>query len=414
MLMTETDARESQGTVSATVQFLRSLIVRYCDTDDLRTHDPYDIWQTRIGFLIKDGYNRHGYLGLAPAAAGALLDNFCNERLRSLYRPKEYAIVRAFAALCLGKLSRATGEKRWAAKAVRHLHWLADHSCTGFSGPCWGLGFRHAATRDLIYDANTPFSVITPYAMEAFASFADEPDGEEWRPFVRRIFSFFKHDIQVMEEDDEVLATSYGPFHDRTVVNAVSYNLFSHAMYLRYAPKSQIQELHQKIGKMYAYLRKQQRNDGSWLYSPHGRPFIDCFHSCIVLKNIVKANRLTKLEGAQDIVAVGYEYVTKSFFDEGSFLFKRFALRNKPGLVRFDLYDNAEVLQLAILVGDRSLTQSLIESILTHFYAEGHFYSEIDFLGVRRKRDMLRWAVMPFLYAVSLLLEQETERRWAR
>ena len=50
-----------------------------------------------------------------------------------------------------------------------------------------------------------------------------------------------------------------------------------------------------------------------------------------------------------DVVAAGYDYLKDSFLDQHHLLFKRFSVKNKPGLARFDLYDNAEALNLALL-----------------------------------------------------------------
>jgi len=72
-------------------------------------------------------------------------------------------------------------------------------------------------------------------------------------------------------------------------------------------------------------------------------------------------------------------------------------------LVRYDLYDNAEMLNLAILRGDTTLIESLPPLIEKKFMKGDDIFSQIDFLGVRRNRNHLRWAVMPYLYALSQL-----------
>jgi hypothetical protein len=87
--------------------------------------------------------------------------------------------------------------------------------------------------------------------------------------------------------------------------------------------------------------------------------------------------------------------------DTRHFLFKRFSVKNKPSIVKFDLYDNAEMLNLALLLGDRCVADKLIASIDRNFRAGTDIYSQIDLFGVRRSRNTLRWAVMPYLYALS-------------
>ena len=69
--------------------------------DDLSTYDPYDVWKTSWGFQVKQLYNRHPWVGLAPAAAVTVFDTFVNNGMRMGYHRQEYPIVRSTAALCL-------------------------------------------------------------------------------------------------------------------------------------------------------------------------------------------------------------------------------------------------------------------------------------------------------------------------
>jgi hypothetical protein len=146
-----------------------------------------------------------------------------------------------------------------------------------------------------------------------------------------------------------------------------------------------------------------QGGDGSWVYSPDGNSFIDCYHSCIVLKNLIKTDRRYPLAERRKCIDLGYDYLKRNFHMESKGLFKRFSVSNKPSLVRFDLYDNAEMLNLAVLMGDRDLVESLADAIEKAFEFRGHIYSQIDCFGRRHNVDTLRWAVMPYLYALSTM-----------
>jgi hypothetical protein len=181
--------------------------------------------------------------------------------------------------------------------------------------------------------------------------------------------------------------------------------MYAYSLFLPYASTERKQRIKAKVTKLYAYIRRHQRADGSWFYSPHGRSFVDCFHSCIVLKNVIKSDRIVGLDDSAALVAAGYKYLRKSFLDERHFLFKRFSVRNKPGLVRFDLYDNAEMLNLALLLGDLRLAQTLMASVFRYFCRHLDVYSQIDFIGGLKYKNTLRWAVMPFLYAISQMVQ---------
>ena len=379
------------------------LINKFCTGDDLKTFDPYDLWKTAGGFIVKNFYNHHPKLGLVPAALFTLYDVFLNNERRNFYTPQEYPIVRAWAALILLNLYRHNRKASTIDNVVLHLGWLKQNTCHGYSGYCWGLGFKYAVSKDLIYDSNMPLSTMTPYPLEAFVTYTEISKSDAYLDVIRSIYSFFENDIQILEETKEYLVTSYAPLPDRKVVNAVSYSMYSLAILLPYIDEMEHQRLGQKIKKLFAFIVKSQNADGSWFYSPEGHSFIDCFHSCVVLKNIIKTNRAFPLHDSDQVVAQGYLYLKNNFFVEKVGLFKRFSKSNKPSIVKFDLYDNAEMLNLAILMGDGSLVGELRKAIEKNFCVGEDIYSQIDIMGKKRNKNMLRWAVMPYLYALSLL-----------
>ena len=377
------------------------LIEHFCCRENLATHDPYDIWKTPLGFYVKDLFNRNRVMGLIPAGALTLFDTFLNGTARLFYARQEYPIVRALAALSLLNLHRRSGDPGYLDCVRGHLHWLAEHCCEGYAGACWGLGFRYPVSGAIIYDASTPFVTITPYAIEAFVAYEKLTGDHRYSSLVGSAYDFFDRDIHVMQEAEDWMATSYGPVPDRIVTNAVSYTMYAYALLLPYLDGEASSKALRRIGKLYTFVRLNQRSDGSWLYSPEGQSFIDCFHTCFVLKNLLKTSRLVDLPDSMAIVTHGYEYMKESMYDARSGLFRRFALSNKPSLVKYDLYDNAEVLGLAVTLGDDQLVASLSRAIDQYFCRGADVYSQIDGLGIRRNKNMLRWAVMPYVHALS-------------
>ncbi len=390
------------------------MIERYCIRSDLSTYDPYDVWKTRLGFACKDYFNRHRLVGLTPAAVMTLFDCLINDRVRLFYRRQEYPVVRALAALSLLAAYKTVGTARYLEYAKKHLEWLAANHCSGYCGIGWGIGFDHAVSSELRYSANTPFTTITPYCLEAFVRFEMITGEPCFHKVIRGIFRFFEEDIVVMEEAGDYMATSYGPMSDRVVTNAISYTMYAYSLLLSYIPDTMRVTIRDKIVKLYGFLRRTQQADGSWWYSPRGVSFVDCFHSCITLKNIIKTNATVPLEASQSVVEKGYRYVTTRLWDERAGLCRRFAVRRQPGIVRYDLYDNAEALGLAVLMGDDELAGCLERAIESAFCRGEHVFSKIDFCGMRRNRDMLRWAVMPYVYATAQRLgrmEKDTHDR---
>lgn len=377
------------------------LIEEFCLTENLKSYDPYDVWMTDFGIRVKQWYNTNKVLGLLPAAAVTVWDQFLNNTSRFGYEKQEYPTVRAMAALTLLNVYQKNGNKEVLIYAKNHVDWLIDHTCIGYSGLCWGLGFKWAAGDGLDYNENTPFTTHTPYVLEAIHNYVEITSDFTYVQHIRSVFDFYENDIQIIYEDEVVLATSYGPEKDRLVTNAVSYTLYAYAIFLVYFPEKGAM-IKGKIQKLYNFIQSKQLSNGSWLYEPDNpNSFIDCFHSCFILKNVFKANQIITLQNSQELIEAGYEYIKNEFFDENHKLFRRFTLSNKPSIVKFDLYDNAEVLNLSILLDDQILVSTLGLTIRDKFIEGNKIYSVIDWFGFKRNKNTLRWAVMPYLYALS-------------
>lgn len=379
-----------------------NLIKDTCLRTELSTYDPYDLWKSRIGYRAKDFYNRHRLAGLPSAAALTMYDRYVNNRLRLFYEKQEYPIVRALAAQALLLLDTLGTDSSLRAGARLHLKWLSENSCSGYHGPCWGLGFPYAVDRDLHYGRNTPLTTMTPYALEAFVMYMRATGEQEpWLSTIMGIYEFFEQDVPVLEETDDYLVTAYSTLPDRKVVNAVSYVMYSYSLLLPYLDQSHSERTKDKIQKLYNYVRSCQGADGSWPYSTQPPSFIDCFHSCFVLKNILKTARTVDLSGWSEVVVKGYEYLKRDLWVPSKGLVRRFAKANKPGMVRYDLYDNAEMLNVACMMRDFQLAETLVANIRAAFVHDGRIYSHIDWLGFRYGEGMLRWAVMPYCYALA-------------
>lgn len=377
------------------------LIERFCMQEHLECHDPYDIWMTDFGISIKQLYNSNKILGILPAAAVTIWDQFLNNKSRLGYKKQEYPTARAVAALTLLNLFDRSNNQEHLVFAKKHIDWLIANTSTGYSGLCWGLGFKWAAGDGLDYNENTPFSTHTPYVLEAIHKYIQATVDMEYVAHIKSIFEFYENDIQIMYEDETSLATSYGPDKDRIVTNAVSYTLYAYGIFLDYFPEKG-EMIKTKIQKLFNFIQGKQLSNGSWLYEPDNPDsFIDCFHSCFVLKNIYKTNQIVALNGSEDLLASGYHYVKESFYNPNYKLFKRFTLSNKPSIIKFDLYDNAEMLHLAILLDDKELVANLTTTLQEKFVSKNAIYSVIDFFNSKGNKNTLRWAAIPYLYALS-------------
>ena len=374
------------------------LLESYLLRDNLSTYDPYDIWKTNIGMQIKKLYYKNKYLGILPAGNLTIYDFYFNNRLRIGYQKQEYPVVRAQAVLALLNLYKREKDNKYLQYAKIHIDWLLKNSSQGYSGYCWGTGFQIVISDTLIYDKNVPFSTNTPYILEALFYYYQITNDNEILNVLKSVYQFYEKDLLILEEDEHLLITSYGPFKDRVVTNAVSYTMFAYSIFYQFIEEKEYIE--KKIKKMYNFIVSVQNQNGSWFYAPYDKDsFIDCFHSVFVLKNIIKTKKVIQLE-EDDTIEKGYSYIQNNFYDKNYKLYKRFSISNKPSIVKFDLYDNAEILLLAKLKKDFATVERLEKSIL-QFVDKDTIYSVIDFLGFRKNRDTLRWATMPYLLARS-------------
>jgi len=383
----------------------RELIEKYLLRDDLLTFDPYDIWITNFGKKVKQLYYKNKYIGIVPAGVLTIYDLYLNNTPRLGYNKQEYPIVRAQALLSLLNLYNNEADNLYLEYAKKDIEWLLSNSSKGYSGYCWGLNFDWVYSADAIYDKNIPFSTHTPYPLEAMVKYYEVTEDKSLIEPITSVFLFFENDIKVMLESTDKLILSYGVEKDRIVVNANAYAMYSYALLLKFLPQKR-SYIESKIYKLYNFILSVQKDNGSWLYSPYeDDTFIDCFHSAFVIKNIIKTDKIIKLNGADKVIKNGYNYLIDNFLDKKKFLFRRFSKSNKASLVKFDLYDNAEMLNLSIMLKDNSTVEKLSKSIQDNFVKNRKIASMIDLFGQRKNFDHLRWAIMPYIYALSNLKE---------
>lgn len=386
----------------------QALIEKYLLKDKLLTADPYDIWITKTGQKVKQFYYGHNLLGIIPAGALTIYDYYLNNKLRLGYEKREYPILRAQAALTLLSLYKKEPKAEYLIYAKKHIDWLLDNASKGYAGYCWGLNYDWVYSADEIYDDNMPFSTHTPYPLEAMVKYYEITKDEALLEPIKSVFDFFEKDIQVMKEDEKVLALSYGINKDRIATNASSYAMYCYALLLAFLPEKK-EHIEAKIRKLYNFLCSVQDSDGSWLYSPYDEnTFIDTFHSAFVMKNILKTNDILLLKKSEEVVDRAYDYVLENMLVKEKNLFKRFSKTNRVSIIKFDLYDNAEMLNLANMLDDKEMVARLALTIKENFMTkEGEVASMIDLCGTLKNINHLGWAVVQYLYALAKIEERK-------
>ena len=368
----------------------------------LKTPDPYDVWNTKLGQNIKKVYYKNKILGILPSAGLTIFDLYFNNQMRLGYREREYPIAHAYKALIGMELFKKTQETQYLSFVQDSISWLANNYSKGYSGYCWGINMPWVS-KIAVYNENIPHITHTPYVLEAFINFQNLTRTEEYDNIIESVFDFLENDLHKMIDINLVLALSYSPKTEkRIVINANSYAMLCYALLVDKSPLGRKYN-EDKVKRLYQFLVDHQNSDGSWYYFSDDATgnFIDCFHTCFVLKNIFKVNKTVPLSNSEKIIAKGYQYLKDSLWDSKRNLFKRFSVTDRLSPVKYDLYDNAEMLNLAILLKDDALIETLSASIQKNFVSGEDIYSNIVYPNLKVNKNTLRWATLPYLYALS-------------
>ena len=368
--------------------------------------DPYDLWASPGGVAIRKWYYQGDFSGKAGATALGLMDWLFPQFGRGLVgaRKLEYPIVVAHWILQIIN-RRLSGEENlsYALTALRRIA-----AVPGVDGEwSWGIGF-HWMSKNGLYGPEIPFVTHTPYVMEALLAMAKQPVlHREAMELFHGTWQFLES-LRVMHEKEDLLALSYAPVDEpRIVVNANSYAAFAYAMHAVHGAVEIQTRARERAKRLVRWVVRQQHADGSWLYYADGESgnFIDCFHSCFVVKNLLKVKKLLPELACEVDVATtrGARFIQDQFFDSRSGLCRRFVARAQRDPFRWDLYDQAEFLGLLVDFGDLQRAREFAERVERRFRKGDDWYCRIDILGRRWGRNFLRWGITPFWYHCARL-----------
>ncbi|MBV1878329.1 MAG: hypothetical protein KUG79_11855 [Pseudomonadales bacterium] len=369
------------------------------------SYDPYDPWMGNLGVSIRKKFYQGELVGKLLAVCVVAVDWLAPTILRKVIgiQQRSYPITVAQRILLADTIS----QPETALKAIMDLA-VTNHNKYGIA---WGLGFPWMSKNGL-YDENIPFITHTPYAMEALLKLSKYNQCKQQASTYFNGTWKFLLSLHTLYETKDKLALSYAPLDEpRIVINANAYACF--AFCLHAVENAQVSpEAKQKARRLAAYVIDQQNEDGSWFYYADLDPgnFIDCFHSCFVLKNLIKASRLDPTIKTLTATAIerGKRYIDSHFLDAEKQLVTRFTERDIKDPFTWDLYDQAEYLGLLIEFGHYSQATAFCAQVRRNFFNNGTWYCKIDILGRRWGKNFARWGIVPFLYHESLLEKCKT------
>jgi hypothetical protein len=215
---------------------------------------------------------------------------------------------------------------------------------------CWGYPFDWV-TRNGTIGKDTPLITTTPYVYEAFEAVHVIDGNPEWMRIMRSIAEHAMNDIGEFPLSSDMASSGYFP-GDTTigVVNASAYRAF---LLTRASLRFGESAYGERAERLINFVLHAQQPNGSWPYALDGtRDFVDHFHTCFVMKALVKIERITSHGGCRAAIEKGVRFYLSELFDRQGFP-KPFAKAPRLTVYRNELYDYAECINLGTLLKGR-------------------------------------------------------------
>jgi hypothetical protein len=364
----------------------------WIEKNDEKSYDQYDYWGSKFGIFSKRIYYKNKFIGSPFVATIFILDIFFPWTKKLLLKKKDVFPI-AKAHLILGYLNRFKNTKNTNLlnKAISISDSLINDSIPTKTGIGWGYPFNWMTTRGLL-ESGVPLITTTPYCLEAFIEIYKITKDEKYKEIISKINNFCKNDLSFVTHE-QYKASSYSPVDNSVIVNASAYRAYS----LIIAGDLLDDEESIKIGEeLINFVVGVQNTDGSWYYGfDHSNDnFIDNFHTCFVLKNLIKSNSINKNLKLGKTIEKGMNYYFQKLFD-GNYTIP-FSHNKRIQLVNFEMYDTAEFINLLALQIDNSTYKNEIFKILSKIFDEfylnkGYFITRRYKFSIYNKIPYLRW-----------------------
>ncbi len=368
------------------------------------SYDQYDFWNTKYGIWSKKLYYRNNKLGALFVAPIFVTELLLPSARKLFVSKKRFPIADAHFIMGHLNLYQITKDENHLVEAENIASELLNNSIPGFSGNCWGYPFDWMTTRGL-WKSGTPLMTTTVYCFEAFLHLYDVTKKSNYLDTAYSILQFTLHDIKDYKIDDNTSVCNYSPFDSSQIVNSNAYRSFVLVEgYRRYQDEEALTKARLNIN----FILKSQREDGSWLYAVNDERdnFVDNFHTCFVLKNLLKINAILKEEQISKAIQKGFEFYKKHLLNK-DYSPKAFSKLSRFNIVKKELYDYAEGISLCLQMrrfdneADKIAEKLLAEVIKKYQKKDGSFYTRINILNIPNKISYLRWSQSQLFYSLT-------------
>jgi hypothetical protein len=321
------------------IESMIDAVQHWFEAEDFRSYDWWDLWGTKFGGWAKAVYQRNRLLG-TPFVGPLLAGDIFFPRLRALFAAKQQFPI-CLAHIGLGYLYRyrVSNDHAYIQRAEKLVPLLMGMASPMAQGLGWGLMHDWMTVKGLVRK-NTPCHTQTGYVFDLFLALHEATGKGEYTEYLRRIAEHEATDFAEWKNGD-MLAASYSMTDRRRVVNANSYRM---RMLLAAGEMLDAEGYRSKGIATLRYVLSMQKPDGSWPYS-EDEPFVDSYHTCFVLKNLLRSRQFCgELAGRVDAaVEMGLAYFLHHHFDINNCV-RPFSLSPRLVLHEFDSYDLAEAI----------------------------------------------------------------------
>jgi Prenyltransferase and squalene oxidase repeat len=391
--------------VAKTVEQFCGWLDRYGET----SWDHQSFFAGKLGRGAKALYYRQPMLGTLAVAPMVFFEALVPSARRLFYKPQRFPIADAHYAMGFALLAEIYGSDKYYQRAVHFLEVLQETRSQGYENYGWGYPFDWQ-TRTGTIKEGTPLITTVPYVYEAFSLVYAIDRDEKWLRIMQSIAEHALKDYRDLELQSDTASSAYTPAPDDAccVVNASAYRAFV----LTKAGVELSQPRYLEVAKRNLnFVLGCQNSSGSWYYSTDGqRDFVDHFHTCFVLKALAKIEELTGCPRCRTAIERGTSYYLSNLFDaEGLPL--PFSKAPRLTVYRRELYDYAECINLAVLLGgrfpelDRVLSRVVTDLLDRWRKADGSFRARELMIGWDNV-PMHRWAQSQVFRSLCLLLSR--------
>ena len=389
-------------------------VARFTDWLDCYGETSWDhqsFYASKLGRAAKALYYRKPLLGTLAVAPMVFSEAFLPSARRFFWKRQRLPIADAHYAMGYAFLAQIHGRVGYHQRAVHFLEVLKETRCRGYEDYCWGYPF-HWETRTGTFMEGTPLITTVPYVYEAFAQVYAIDKDPKWLPILKSIAEHALHCYWEKETAPNAASCAYTPAPDAPsgVINASAYRACMLTQAAHHFSDSRYREAAERNLN---FVLASQNADGSWYYALDGeRDFVDHFHTCFVLKALVKIEQLTGCTRCYAAIERGVAYYVKNLFDTNG-LPMPFSRRPRMTVYRHELYDYAECINLGVLLRGRfpeldNIVDGVVADVITRWQkSDGSFRARKLILGWDNV-PMHRWAQSQLFRSLTFLLARET------